>query len=342
MRGLEALSLGRELARSAEPGPGRDPVLPILGALVTAAGAAGWCRRHLSGRDWIDPASLEKVEILRYRPGRRCTLRLTFGGTRGRRVYAKVYRPDRAERSARILSGLAALGPWPDLLVPAIAAFIPDDGVLVLEEDAGRSFEEVLGRGAGAATAARAAARAVARLHSLRARHVRPWTAGDELAILEGRRVVLRKHPDLPWERVDAVYRRVRAAVPILDASPPVLLHRDLHPQQILLDRERGGLVDLDDLAWGPPEIDLGNLLAHLDLFGAHLASGSGRFGEAERGFLAAYGSSRAISEGALRAARAASLFRLAGIYAGHPGLARLAPRLLERAEQVLNAGERP
>ncbi|MBI4169264.1 MAG: aminoglycoside phosphotransferase family protein [Acidobacteria bacterium] len=342
MSGLEALSLGRELARSTEMGPAVDPTLPILRALSTAAGAAEWCRRRLDGRDGLLPDSLEKVEILRYRPGRRCTLGLSFGGARGRRVYVKVYRPGRAERSARILSGLAALGPWPDLRVPAIVAFVPDDGVIVLEEVAGRSFEEVLGSGAGAENAARAAAGAVARLHSLCLLQARPWTADDELSVLDGRRLVLMKHPDLPWGRVDAVYHRARAAVPILDASPPVLLHRDLHPQQILLDGERGGLVDLDDVAWGPPELDLGNLLAHLDLFGAHLASDSGRFGEAERDILAAYESSRIVSEGALRAARAASLFRLAGVYAGHPGLARLAPRLLDRAEQILNAGERP
>jgi Ser/Thr protein kinase RdoA (MazF antagonist) len=42
------------------------------------------------------------------------------------------------------------------------------------------------------------------------------------------------------------------------------VIHRDLYEEQVMLDA-LVGLIDLDDAAAGPPELDLGNLLAHLD-----------------------------------------------------------------------------
>jgi aminoglycoside phosphotransferase (APT) family kinase protein len=43
------------------------------------------------------------------------------------------------------------------------------------------------------------------------------------------------------------------------------VVHRDLDEEQVLVD-ERVALIDLDDAAIGPPELDLGNLLAHVEL----------------------------------------------------------------------------
>ncbi len=60
---------------------------------------------------------------------------------------------------------------------------------------------------------------------------------------------------------------RVAAALPALhgDWEYGTVVHRDLYEEQILLG-ERIGLIDLDDCALGPPELDVGNLVAHLDL----------------------------------------------------------------------------
>ena len=60
---------------------------------------------------------------------------------------------------------------------------------------------------------------------------------------------------------------RVAAELPELRESwrPATVVHRDLYEEQVLLG-ERVGLIDLDDAALGPPELDVGNLLAHLDL----------------------------------------------------------------------------
>lgn len=54
----------------------------------------------------------------------------------------------------------------------------------------------------------------------------------------------------------------------LLDGSPSPsrLLHRDLHDKQLLWDGQQLALLDLDTAALGETELDLGNLLAHLEL----------------------------------------------------------------------------
>ena len=50
--------------------------------------------------------------------------------------------------------------------------------------------------------------------------------------------------------------------------APATVVHRDLYEEQIMVD-ERIGLIDLDDSALGPPELDVGNLCAHIELLGS-------------------------------------------------------------------------
>jgi aminoglycoside phosphotransferase (APT) family kinase protein len=61
----------------------------------------------------------------------------------------------------------------------------------------------------------------------------------------------------------------VRRVAPWLTAEWPTVtvVHRDLYEEQIILGR-RVGLIDLDDAAIGPPELDVGNLIAHIELLG--------------------------------------------------------------------------
>jgi Ser/Thr protein kinase RdoA (MazF antagonist) len=72
--------------------------------------------------------------------------------------------------------------------------------------------------------------------------------------------------------RVEQAPAAVRAAVggaiaAIADGEweYPTVVHRDLYEDQVLVG-DRIGLIDLDDVALGPPELDVGNLLAHVDL----------------------------------------------------------------------------
>jgi Ser/Thr protein kinase RdoA (MazF antagonist) len=85
-----------------------------------------------------------------------------------------------------------------------------------------------------------------------------PHTAERELEILRAR------IEGTPPE-VAAAVRAALPDVPGGDWDASTVVHRDLYEEQIMVD-ERIGLIDLDDAALGPPELDVGNLVAHIDL----------------------------------------------------------------------------
>ena len=77
MRGLADLSLGRQAARRLADLPA-DPEMPVISTLLRPANARRWWREWIPAGAGPDPAALGSVTVLRYRPGRRCTLRLAL------------------------------------------------------------------------------------------------------------------------------------------------------------------------------------------------------------------------------------------------------------------------
>jgi Ser/Thr protein kinase RdoA (MazF antagonist) len=84
-----------------------------------------------------------------------------------------------------------------------------------------------------------------------------PHTAERELEILFG-------WADRAEPQIGA---RVSREAVALSAEWPIatVVHRDLYEEQIILG-SRVGLIDLDDAALGPAGLDVGNLLAHVEL----------------------------------------------------------------------------
>jgi Ser/Thr protein kinase RdoA (MazF antagonist) len=98
------------------------------------------------------------------------------------------------------------------------------------------------------------------------------------------------------------------------------VVHRDLYEEQIVLG-DRVGLIDLDDSALGPPELDLGNLCAHVELLGMR----SGRpLGHELTAFLDGYrGTAPQVDPALVERCRALSALRLACIHGEHSLLER-------------------
>jgi Ser/Thr protein kinase RdoA (MazF antagonist) len=214
------------------------------------------------------------LEQLKHKPGRRRTLRAR--GPEGTAI-VKLYVSDRAATVAARIAALAAGPPEPAL--PRVLASDRDLHMVVLSEVHGRPLTRALL--AGDAAACRRAGEALGRWHcAWRGRAPEPLHRHGierELAILERRAEAL--SPGLAAD--------LRSAAGDL-ADPwecPTVVHRDLYEEQILLGDEVG-LIDLDDTALGPPELDAGNLLAHVEL----LSLRSGRdLGVMSEEFLAAY-----------------------------------------------------
>ncbi len=247
------------------------------------------------------------LEELKHKPGRRRTLRAH--GSR-RTAIVKLYESDRAPVVAARLAVLAAGPPEPD--VPRVLHLDVARRMLVLSELHGEPLRTAIVAGDLAACAR--VGRALGTWH-------RAWRNTDSHAFrpqtfAEEKRILLAQAADAP----PAIAAAVRAELATLDGAWPctTVVHRDLYEEQILLG-DRVGLIDLDDAALGPPELDLGNLLAHIEL----LALRADRdFGAAAEALLDGYAVS--LDHALLDRCRRLAMLRLACIH-------RL-PTLLDRA----------
>lgn len=196
------------------------------------------------------------LEELKLKEGRRQTLRAV--GPR-RRAIVKAYRSERAPIVAARVRTLSAGAAEPE--VPEVLHEDRALRLVVLSEVVGPPLRDGLLAG-DLAECARAGA-ALGRWHAFWLGVAPPplvaHTAVRELEILSG------------WaDRAEpAIAERVRRAAVALSTEWPIatVVHRDLYEEQIILG-SRVGLIDLDDAALGPAELDVGNLLAHIELLG--------------------------------------------------------------------------
>ncbi len=140
-----------------------------------------------------------------------------------------------------------------------------------------------------------------------------------------------------PWEPaaltsftacVDEAMQALRSGSPAGSDRGRTVVHRDLYPQQVLLSARRTpaallegpcedesfGLLDLDEVSCGEPEIDCGNFIAHLFLDDLQTLGCVRVAPTRVLSFLAAYTRRAAIRPERLRAYTAGSLMRLASL----------------------------
>jgi Ser/Thr protein kinase RdoA (MazF antagonist) len=197
----------------------------------------------------LDPAAT--VHALRHVTGRRVTSLVERPD--GSPCVPKVFGSPRARGNHRRLVALAATPVAP--FVPRPLAVHPDGHAHLVTWDAGTSLDALDDR---AFVVACGRLGVVTRcLHASGARLDRTWTLDDELTQL------CRRATGRTARHTAAAASS--PAVAALAAQPLVPCHRDLHPRQVVVDRDGGvHLIDLDDAAFAPAGLDVGNLVAHL------------------------------------------------------------------------------
>jgi Ser/Thr protein kinase RdoA (MazF antagonist) len=193
-------------------------------------------------------------EELKHKPGRRLTVRAR--GPRGTAI-VKVYGSERASVVAGRVAALAS-GP-PEPAVPAVLDVDPDLQLVVLSDVPGRPLREALLDGDLAACARAGVALGLwhAAWRDAPPGALQAHTAEREVAILRTRTGAA--SPPVA-ETLENAIRHLSG-----QWACTTVVHRDLYEEQVLVG-ERIGLIDLDDAAVGPPELDLGNLVAHVEL----------------------------------------------------------------------------
>jgi hypothetical protein len=244
---------------------------------------------------------------LKHKPGRRLTVRAV--GSTGRAI-VKLYASGQAATVAARIGAIAA-GPT-EPTVPKVLLVDPGLRLVVVSDLGGpplRAF--VLG---GDRAACRRAGAALGAWH-------RFWRASPAPAALSWHSS--RRELELLRLRARRAPRGIARAAAALApplARPwpcPTVVHRDLHEEQILLG-DRAALIDLDDTALGPPELDLGNLVARLELLG--LRSGRSLTSEIEALLSGYRGAGAELDAALVDRCRRLSLIKLACIH-GEPFL---------------------
>jgi hypothetical protein len=195
-----------------------------------------------------------ELEELAHRPGDHRTLRASGS------VMTAIVKLFASDRAAMVAARVGALGSVPPgVTVPRVLSSDPELQMVVLSEVQGEPLTGALLE--GDAAACRCAGAAVGSWHrSWRRRApspLRPHGANRELETLH-------RCADAAAPRLADAVRRSAA-----DLAEPwactTVVHRNLTDARILMG-ERVGLIGLDQAALGPPELDMGNLLAHIDL----------------------------------------------------------------------------
>jgi hypothetical protein len=247
----------------------RRPGVRAVGEVTMRAGVLGWLRIAAFPHDpalTTMPALVARAKrphVVRYRPYRRCTLRVS---ERGEVRFAKVFADGRGEEihAAGVAVWEAARRGELPFAVPHPGTWSPATRALWQTAVAGEPAVDRLYGPGGEEVAASMGAAAGALTRS----RVAPATTYDARAQLADSRrkaaELARLIPGLGAE-AGALLRKLESAHAGARDRRPRPLHGAPHANQWLLDGDRLGLVDFDRLALGDPERDAATFVAELD-----------------------------------------------------------------------------
>ena len=251
--------------------PGLDERLPGLNFRYRPEVYLPCLFAKLGFNGWDVPRTA--IELISHRLGKRAVLRIRNAAIRngnGQPESLIVKASKRGSDSGR-RAHLASRALWQggfggesDVRVPRSLAFFQDLNTEIMEDLPGHSLNVLKGNARMAGM--NLAGRTLAKLHGTAFDPERQFTARDECALLSGWMPLFTAlRPELA-QNAQAAFARVSRDLGNCNEVRRVLLHRDYHDKQILIDGSRAGLIDFDTLCLGDPALDLGNFLAHLRL----------------------------------------------------------------------------
>lgn len=346
-------SAHRDPAHAAATQAADDPALPALREALDPASIEPALRGALGLP--ATAALAEPPRLRRHKPGRRALVEYRLSHRDGEpplRLLAKLRARGADRRSAQLHQalherGFVEHGPH-GVRVPRALGLLPAQGLWLQSIEPGQPSTGLwLGPPAEAASRRRLAARiglALAALHRHGPAGERPWTLEDEMAVLRRSLDSAAAGDPALAPRFAALAARCERLAAQLACQPSRIrcgLHRDFHPDQVLVDGESLVFVDLDLHAQGDPALDAGNFLAHLHELAlretgdaAHLAGEEATFRDA---FLAA---SPAVDARTLDGWRTLALARLVALSRLRPGRAAVTEPLLGICHARLDAAE--
>ncbi len=243
-----------------------DPALPLLTTALDRDRVSGPLAHALA-----DPGlRLRSARLVRHKPGRRALVQydVTTGAGADLSVLGKLRARGLDRTALRVQDALVRSGfgeAAPDAIrVPATLGAIPKLFLWLQRKVPGTPLTAGLGQPGDVALCERVAT-ALHKLHVTPVATSRHHRVADEVELLCERLLppFALTHPELAWrsERLAAACRRLGTTIP---DTPLCGIHRDFHPDQVLVDGARMWLVDFDLYCQGHPALDAGNFIAHL------------------------------------------------------------------------------
>jgi len=213
-----------------------------------------------------------RVELVRYRPGKRATLAVELRGPAdrggsGRRLVVKSYHDGRKAAAVAAEAVLldATVDPAAPLRFAPVRAHVPELSLVVQEHVPGVRLDELMLRPDGtAAHAVRRAAVALAALHRQPVVSRRARSVDAELVRFGTRSSRVAGVDDGTGRVLGSLAVRLLAEADAVPRGAVGLVHGDCKPSQFLLRGEEVVLLDLDSCGAADPAVDVGTFLATL------------------------------------------------------------------------------
>jgi aminoglycoside phosphotransferase (APT) family kinase protein len=246
-----------------------DPDLVTLPSALQPA-VLGSIVRRAEARN-ASSVARDRIDLLRYRPGKRATFMITLGSGGGRHV-AKVYH--RSDKAAAVAAEATALGasatPSRRLRLAPLVAYSPDLAIVIHRAVEGIPLEALVGaRRVSIGRAGRgviAAARALAEFHALPVVTVRQRSTEKELVRFGERAARIIPFRPMLGVAASSLARRLAKTQLMLRSAPIGPVHGDCKPSAFLVhdDGVPAALLDLDHHGISDQTGDVGTFLASL------------------------------------------------------------------------------
>jgi aminoglycoside phosphotransferase (APT) family kinase protein len=293
-----------------------------------------------------------RSELIRYRPMRRCTLRLELGMAdrarpgvlRRRELYAKLYHDaEKAAAAHAAQTMVSAANSAREVVFARPAGHAPELNMVLQEPLSGTPVEPLLGVDDGAASTATAAA--VAALHDLEVTDARMRPIEPAVVRMRARADAVSQLDRPLGAAMAKVADRLLHMLGRLDhwGATVCLVHGDCKPSQFLIGPAGVSVLDLDHCGMADPASDVGAYMAGLRAREARRPARAGsrlHTARARRRFLDAYVARRGDDGLVLRVRwyEAAALLRKAYRAFQRSPSSRLAPALVAAADRALDA----
>lgn len=278
-----------------------------------------------------------EIELLKYKPGRRCIMAYRANG---RSVIGKLFKDERGRRLLRLQAQLYQNGFGSEasdhIFVPRPLGFRPEINLMLQAFAPGKTLNQLAEETSITLWIDRCA-QALAKLHrtvipaatnGASGWGLKPYLINDEIDnMMRFTEEICQRRPE-DNGRIRNLYKAfTRWAQFLPPLLTPTTIHRDFYYSQVLIDRDDLTMIDFDLIASGDPALDVANFIAHLYFLGGdRLQDWTALACDAHR-FFNSYSRFMPVDyafEQRLDFYRGATFFRLLNVTSSRPGLVHL------------------